>query len=140
MWADMEKWVKQNIKEDFGRITAVGTGGNISKIFELAQLKSGKAMPLSKVKSIKKMIEGHTMEQRIYDLQMNPDRADVIVPASNIYIKVMEWAKAMNIVVPEVGLKDGILLHLFEKNSKQKKIDFVNKEDQSQGRKTLRLK
>jgi len=80
------------------------------------------------------------MEQRIYDLQMNPDRADVIVPASNIYIKVMEWAKAMNIVVPEVGLKDGILLHLFEKNSKQKKIDFVNKEDQSQGRKTLRLK
>jgi exopolyphosphatase/guanosine-5'-triphosphate,3'-diphosphate pyrophosphatase len=71
---------------------------------------------------------------------MNPDRADVIVPASNIYIKVMEWAKATNIIVPEVGLKDGILLHLFEKNSKQKKIDFVNKEDHSQGKKTQRLK
>lgn len=86
------------------------------------------------------MIEGHTMEQRIYELQMNPDRADVIVPASTIYIKVMEWAKAVNIVVPEVGLKDGILLHLFEKNSKNKKIDFINKEDQSQGRKTTRIK
>jgi exopolyphosphatase / guanosine-5'-triphosphate,3'-diphosphate pyrophosphatase len=140
IWTDMEKWVSQNIKKEYGRITAVGTGGNISKIFELAQLKSGKPMPLAKIKSIKKMIEGHTMEERIYDLQMNPDRADVIVPASNIYIKVMEWAKAVNIIVPEVGLKDGILLHLFEKNSGKRKVDFVNKEDQSQGKKTLRLK
>jgi exopolyphosphatase / guanosine-5'-triphosphate,3'-diphosphate pyrophosphatase len=140
VWQDMEKWIKQNIKKEFGRVTAVGTGGNISKIFELAQLTPGKALSLKKVKDIKKMIEGHTMDQRIYELQMNPDRADVIVPASTIYIKVMEWAKAVNIVVPEVGLKDGILLHLFEKNSKNKKVAFVNKEDQSQGRKTTRIK
>ncbi len=135
MWVDMEKWITDNMKKAYGPVTAVGTGGNISKIFELAQLKPGKTMSLQKVRNIKKKIEKHTMEERIYDLQMNPDRADVIVPASDIYIKVMEWAHSKNIIVPEVGLKDGILLKLFEKNVSRKKIEFVNTEDQSKGRK-----
>ena len=70
------------------------------------------------------MIESHTIEQRIYELQMNPDRADVIIPATDIYTKVMEWSHAKSILVPDVGLKDGMLLHLLEKNVKQKKIEF----------------
>ena len=140
MWTAMERWVKTNLKKDYGIVTAVGTGGNISKIFELALVKPGKTMTLKKIKEIKKMIEGHTMEERIYELQMNPDRADVIVPASDIYIKVMEWAHSRNILVPEVGLKDGILLQLFEKNQKLKKIEFVNTEDQSKGKKSFWVK
>jgi exopolyphosphatase / guanosine-5'-triphosphate,3'-diphosphate pyrophosphatase len=124
MWQDMEHWVKENVKASYGKVTAVGTGGNISKIFELAQKKVGSAMSLKKVKSIMEMVEEMTIDERIYQLQMNPDRADVIVPASNIYIKVMEWAHANAILVPDVGLKDGILLHLLEQNSKQKKIGF----------------
>lgn len=124
MWSDMEKWVKDNVKKEYGKVTAVGTGGNISKIFELAKKKPGQALSVKKVKDIRKMIEGFTLDQRIYDLQMNPDRADVIVPATNIYLKVMEWAHAGNILVPDVGLKDGILLHLLEKNLSQKKIEF----------------
>lgn len=124
MWSDMEKWVKDNVKKEYGKVTAVGTGGNISKIFELAKKKPGQALPIKKVKEIRKMIESHTMDQRIYDLQMNPDRADVIVPATGIYLQVMEWAHANSILVPDVGLKDGILLHLFEKNVSQKKIEF----------------
>ena len=124
MWSDMEKWVKDNVKKEYGKVTAVGTGGNISKIFELAKKKPGQALPIKKVKEIRSMIESHTMDQRIYDLQMNPDRADVIVPATGIYLQVMEWAKANSILVPDVGLKDGILLHLFEKNVSQKKIEF----------------
>jgi exopolyphosphatase / guanosine-5'-triphosphate,3'-diphosphate pyrophosphatase len=124
MWSDMEKWVKDNVKKEYGKVTAVGTGGNISKIFELAKKKPGQAIPIKKVKEIRKLIESYTLEQRIYDLQMNPDRADVIVPASNIYLKVMEWANAQQILVPDVGLKDGILLHLLEKNVSQKKIEF----------------
>jgi exopolyphosphatase / guanosine-5'-triphosphate,3'-diphosphate pyrophosphatase len=123
-WEDMEHWVKENVKKKYGKVTAVGTGGNISKIFELAQLKPGKTMTLNRVKEIKTMVEGHTIEQRIYELQMNPDRADVIVPASDIYIKVMEWAKSLSIMVPEVGLKDGMLLYLLEKSKSQKKIEF----------------
>ena len=70
------------------------------------------------------MIESYTIEERIYKLQMNPDRADVIIPASDIYLKVMEWAHATSILVPEVGLKDGIMFHLYEKNILQKKIEF----------------
>lgn len=140
MWEDMEKWVKASVRKVYGVVTAVGTGGNISKIFELAQVKPGKTMSLKKIKEIKKMVEAHSMEERIYQLQMNPDRADVIVPASDIYIKVMEWAQSKQILVPEVGLKDGILMLLFEKNRKQKKIEFVNTEDQSQGKKSFWLK
>ncbi len=124
MWTDMEKWVRYNVKKEFGKVTAVGTGGNISKIFELAKKKPGQALSIKKVKEIKKMIESFSIEQRIYELQMNPDRADVIIPASDIYLKVMEWAHAQSILVPDVGLKDGILLHLLEKNLLQKKIEF----------------
>jgi len=124
MWEDMERWVRENVKLSYGKVTAVGTGGNISKIFELAQKKPGATLSLKKIKAIKEEIESLTIDQRIYQLQMNPDRADVIVPASGIYIKVMEWAHSNSIIVPDVGLKDGILLHVLERNIKQKKIEF----------------
>ena len=124
MWEDMEHWVRENVKKTYGKVTAVGTGGNISKIFDLALSKPGKTISIKKVKQIRDMIDSYSIEQRIYKLQMNPDRADVIIPASNIYLKVMEWAHATSILVPEVGLKDGIIFHLYEKNVLQKKIEF----------------
>jgi exopolyphosphatase/guanosine-5'-triphosphate,3'-diphosphate pyrophosphatase len=123
----MEQWVRRNVKPEYGKVTAVGTGGNISKIFELAQLKPGKLLSLRKIHQIRKMIEQYSIEDRIYQLQMNPDRADVIVPASHIYAKVMEWANAKNILVPEVGLKDGIILYLYERNTRQKRLEFSKK-------------
>ena len=139
IWREMEKWIKDNVKEEYGWVTSVGTGGNISKLFELAGLKPGKVMSLKKAKEIKVFVESHSIDDRIYKLQMNPDRADVIVPASGIYINVMEWAHSQSIIVPEVGLKDGIMLALFERNAKQRKISFVNTEDQSQGKKTTKI-
>lgn len=140
VWKEMERWVKEHIHRGLGSVTAVGTGGNISKLFELSQTEAGKSMSLQKIVDIRALVDSKTMEERIYEMQMNPDRADVIVPASDIYIKVMQWAKARNIIVPEVGLKDGILLYLFERNRDVKKVQFVNTEDQSQGRKTTRVK
>lgn len=139
VWLEMEKWVKENIKKEMGKVTAVGTGGNISKIYELSKLKPDQLLSLKKMYGVKEMIEQHTIEERIYKLQMNPDRADVILPASSIYMTVMEWANAKEIFVPEVGLKDGIMLYLFERNSKKKKIGFVNTEDQSLGKKTTAI-
>ena len=124
MWLAMEQWVKESVKKIPGKITAVGTGGNISKIFELAQLKPHRLMSLKKIRETKEMIESHSLQDRIYKLQMNPDRADVIVPASDIYMRVMEWAQAKYILVPEVGLKDGMLLHLFEKNMNKKSNSY----------------
>jgi exopolyphosphatase / guanosine-5'-triphosphate,3'-diphosphate pyrophosphatase len=124
MWEDMERWVKENVKKSFGKVTAVGTGGNISKIFELAKQRPGKTLSLKKVKQIRDMIDSYTLEERIYQLQMNPDRADVIIPAAGIYTKVMEWAHSTSILVPEVGLKDGIMLYLYDKNTQQKRLEF----------------
>jgi exopolyphosphatase / guanosine-5'-triphosphate,3'-diphosphate pyrophosphatase len=125
MWEDMQRWVTQNVKREFGKVTAVGTGGNISKIYELAKLKPGKLMSMRRINQIRKMVEAHTLDERVYILQMNPDRADVIVPASHIYIQVMKWAHASSILVPEVGLKDGIILYLYERNTRQQKFEFV---------------
>ena len=124
VWEDMEKWIRQHVRKKYDDIIAVGTGGNISKIFELAKVPIGKPITLDKIREIKAMIEGTSIEERIYDLQMNPDRADVIVPASNIYIKVMEWSKAEKMIVPDVGLKDGILHMLLEKSKSQQKLEF----------------
>jgi exopolyphosphatase / guanosine-5'-triphosphate,3'-diphosphate pyrophosphatase len=138
-WEEMQAWIVENVKKKYGMVTSVGTGGNISKIFELSNVEAGKSLSLSKIKEIRKTVSGLSMEKRIYELQMNPDRADVIVPASNIYIQVMEWASSKSIIVPEVGLKDGMILHLYEKNSNKKKIEFVNTQDQSKGRKTMEL-
>ena len=121
MWIEMEKWVKANVKKEYGKVTAVGTGGNISKLFELAQTKAGKTMSIRKMRQIRDMVESYSLEDRIYKLQMNPDRADVIIPASSIYMKVMEWAHAASILVPEVGLKDGIMLYLYDKNAAKKR-------------------
>jgi exopolyphosphatase / guanosine-5'-triphosphate,3'-diphosphate pyrophosphatase len=139
IWKEMEKWIKEHVKRQYGKVTAVGTGGNISKLFELSKVAPNKAMTLKKMKNIKKVVAECSIEDRIYKLQMNPDRADVILPASDIYIKVMEWARAGSIIVPEVGLKDGIMLYLFEKNSKRRTVEFINKEDQSQGKKTISI-
>ena len=124
VWEDMEKWIRQHVRKKYDDIIAVGTGGNISKIFELAKVPIGKPISLSKIREIMAMIESTSIEERIYDLQMNPDRADVIVPASKIYIKVMEWSKAERMIVPDVGLKDGILHLLLEKSKSQQKLAF----------------
>ncbi|HEY5917475.1 MAG TPA: phosphatase [Chryseolinea sp.] len=124
MWEDMEHWVKANIKKEYGKVTAVGTGGNISKIFELAKRRPGGTISIKRVRDILAMIKEHSLEDRIYKLQMNPDRADVIIPATDIYLKVMEWARAQSILVPEVGLKDGVMLYLYEQHLNQPKLAF----------------
>ncbi len=119
VWQEMEQWIRREVKKEYGRVTAVGTGGNISKIFELARLRPGKTLSLQRIRELREMIAGHNYEERIYKLQMNPDRADVIVPATDIYTRVMEWARASNILVPDVGLKDGMMWLMLQKLKSQ---------------------
>ena len=123
IWNNMKKWVAEQSK-DKGKLTAVGTGGNINKLFEMAQAKAGKTVNINKIKEIQKSIAAMPMHERINELQLNPDRADVIIPASEIYISVMEWANSSQILVPSVGLKDGMMLYLYQKNTLQEKIHF----------------
>ncbi len=120
-WAEMHRWIEENANKVPKPITAIGTGGNIGKLYEMSNIEKGKKekqlVSLKKLEEIQQLIMGYSYEDRVNILMMNPDRADVIIPASEIYITVMKWAKATKITVPELGLKDGLMLELYEKNA-----------------------
>jgi exopolyphosphatase / guanosine-5'-triphosphate,3'-diphosphate pyrophosphatase len=119
-WLRMEKWVKKYAAYAYD-ITAIGTGGNINKIYDLSKAKNSKPISLKKIKQIREYIGIHTFEERINLLQLNPDRADVIMPASDIYIKVMQWSGIDELISPDAGLKEGIIYSLFQKHIKKLK-------------------
>jgi len=115
IWARMETWIQKNVIKPFGEAIAVGTGGNINKIYEINNQSAKNEMTIEEVRSTQELLSSYTPEERIFQLRLNPDRADVIIPASSIYLQVMEWANSKKIVVPQVGLMDGIITALYEK-------------------------
>jgi exopolyphosphatase/guanosine-5'-triphosphate,3'-diphosphate pyrophosphatase len=112
-WAEVKKWVKENTKP-FKRLIAIGSGGNINKIYRFARKKEGKPISYEKIKKIKDYIEKFSMNDRIKILRFRPDRADVIVPAINLYLSVFKWAGVKKMYVPQIGLADGIIHLLYE--------------------------
>lgn len=118
MWQQVEQWISEYVHKEYHPITAIGTGGNINKIFDLSGKKRTKDNTISfyEVKHVREQIASMSLEERINVLMLNPDRADVIVPASEIYLRVMHYAKARKILVPDVGLKDGMIQIMFERN------------------------
>ena len=109
IWDEIRSWIHEHVTSEYKEVTAIGTGGNINKLFELSGVpKKEKRVSLAGIYEV--------VKRRMHQLQLNPDRADVIVPASEIYTEVMETAKATEIVVPDVGLKDGIMYTLFEQH------------------------
>lgn len=125
-WEEMSKWVKRFAFKKGEKITAVGTGGNINKLFELSgPTNKSRKMSLETLMKTQDVLKNLTLEDRLNKLQLNPDRADVIVPASDIYVSVMQSAKAKNIIVPDVGLKDGINYHLYQTHHPESDKVFV---------------
>lgn len=116
MWDEMRNWIEEKVIKKSVKIHALGTGGNINKVRDLAGKKAGKPISLKKVKEIQEYIKGFDMDERINKLQLNLDRADVIIPALDIYINAMAWSKSSSIIVPDSGLKDGIMQVLYERN------------------------
>ena len=116
VWREMRIWIADNIPTNVQKATALGTGGNISKIFELSGIKKGKKLSYEKASEVIQNLSQMTLEERIFKLQLNHDRADVIIPASEIYLEAMKAANARYIIVPDVGLKDGVMHYLYEKN------------------------
>lgn len=114
-WQEMQIWVEKNIRDVVPKITAVGIGGNINKIWELARKKS-KSLTIKEIEEVVQRLSKYTLEELINEWELNPDRADVITPASNVYLSVMKWAKIKEILVPGLGLKDGIMEILAEKH------------------------
>ncbi len=112
-WARMRDWIKEhtkNLKPMFG----IGTGGNINKLHRLSGEKDETPLTYSKIKSLYNYLNSYSLKERIQILELNQDRADVIIPASEIYLTVMKWAGVKSIYVPKVGLVDGIIVHLME--------------------------
>ncbi|GAB3909288.1 rod shape-determining protein [Larkinella knui] len=122
-WNKMKEWVEENVLTS-QELVAVGTGGNINKIFNLVA-KVSDTTTLAEIERMRNYISGYSLEDRINKLRLNADRADVIIPAADIYISVMKWAGADTIVVPDLGLKDGIIQLVYErwlkKEQKKKK-------------------
>lgn len=119
LWSEMQLWVEKHCK-GIERLTAIGIGGNINKLATYAKKKS-RSISVKELAKIKETIEGYTYEERIGLLEMNPDRADVIVPAAHIYLSVMRWANIKEILAPGIGLRDGLLEVLLEKHGFRKK-------------------
>ncbi|MBO0929881.1 Ppx/GppA phosphatase family protein [Fibrella aquatilis] len=116
-WQKMHDWVAENVDRT-QPIVAVGTGGNISKLFNLVAKTSDTTTTLAEIQRMHDYIAGFSLDDRINKLRLNADRADVIVPAAEIYLAVMEWAGATEIAVPDLGLKDGILQTVYQQLKK----------------------
>ncbi len=112
-FAAMKTWLKE-ITKDTDKIELIGSGGNINKIFKISGKKEGKALSYKELRALNRYFESFSVDDRIRVLGMNPDRADVIIPAAATFIKIMKWAKAGKIWVPKIGVADGLIRQLAE--------------------------
>ena len=112
-WDEMKDSIKVKTK-GHKEVTAIGSGGNINKIFSLSKTKEGKPLPLQLLRDYYKELNNVSLIDRINIYKLKEDRADVIVPALLIYINSMRWAGANEIYVPRIGLADGLIQHLYE--------------------------
>lgn len=112
-WDRMKEFLKQKTK-NIKPLLAIGTGGNINKLHRLSGEKDSSPLTFNKIKSLYNYLNSYSLKDRIQILDLNQDRADVIIPAAEIYMTVMKYANAKIIYVPKVGLVDGIIVHLIE--------------------------
>ena len=116
-WEELKNTIKA-VTKDQKAVVAIGSGGNINKVFSLSKRKDGRPLPLELIKEYLNELEPMTIKQRILKYEFRDDRADVIVPALQIYVNAMRWAGAEEIYVPKIGLVDGLIQHLWEEVNK----------------------
>ena len=111
-WEEMKTAIRENIRGQ-KNIVAIGTGGNINKIFSVSKKKEGKPLHIDSLRDYHREFSSCSIEERISLFKLRQDRADVIVPALLIYIQVMKWAGIEELLVPKIGLADGLIQHLY---------------------------
>ncbi len=111
-WEHMKWYIKTYVR-DYQPLEAIGTGGNINKIFSISKRKEGKPLTLELLKDYYKELSNTSLDERKHLYQFRDDRADVIVPALQIYISIMRWSAADEIYVPKIGLADGLIKMLY---------------------------
>lgn len=114
-WQEMKLWVKDNTK-GLKSLAGIGTGGNINKLFRMSEEKDTAPLSFLKLKTLYNQLNNYSLKERITLLGLNQDRADVIIPASEIYLTLMKWTGIKQIYVPKVGMVDGIINLLIEEN------------------------
>ncbi len=116
-WEEMKVWVKRNTV-GIHPLSAIGSGGNINKIFKLSGKKETKHISYDRVKAIYDMLNSYTIQERIERLDLKPDRADVIIHAAKVFLTVMKNGDIEKVFVPQVGLSDGLVHAMYEAHSK----------------------
>ena len=108
----MKKWLN-SLKTNDKEVSLIGSGGNINKLIKLVGTKDKQQITFEELSDIRKRLKRYTVDQRIKFLGLNLDRADVIVPASDIFVKIMKWTNAKRVIVPTIGVSDGIVHQLY---------------------------
>jgi exopolyphosphatase/guanosine-5'-triphosphate,3'-diphosphate pyrophosphatase len=112
-WDAMKEYIRRETANYTDKLIAIGSGGNINKIFSISKRKEGKSLHIELLKDYYKEFSSFTLDDRMRLYKLREDRADVIVPALQIYINAMRWATAQEIFVPKIGLADGLIQHLY---------------------------
>ena len=112
-WDTMKEYVRRETRNYSDRIVAIGSGGNINKVFSISKRKEGKPLHIELLKDYYKEFSSFSLVDRMRIYRLREDRADVIVPALLIYVNTMRWAGAQEIYVPKIGLADGLIQHLY---------------------------
>jgi exopolyphosphatase/guanosine-5'-triphosphate,3'-diphosphate pyrophosphatase len=118
IWYEIQNWIEQNTQEH-SKIALLGSGGNINKLFKIAGIKEGRPLSYIKLNTLYKELNKLTYEERIVQWELNPDRSDVIIPATQIYLKALQWSGASEIYVPKIGLADGMIKVLYASGKKK---------------------
>ena len=121
-WLDLEQWVKSNTK-DYENIEVIGSGGNINKIFKISGKAIGKPLTYFYLTAYYNLLKSYSYEERITELDLNQDRADVIIHATRIYLSAMKWCGAKHIFVPKIGLSDGIIKSIYKETVSSMNLD-----------------
>jgi len=124
LWEEMRTWVGKIIGVE-KNILAIGTGGNVNRLFKMSGLAYGELLEFSKLEALHKSVKSMSLRDRIIKLRLRPDRADVIVPAGDIYLEVLRKAGITQMSVPKIGLSDGIALYLYRRHLASIKVTKV---------------
>lgn len=111
-WTDLNIWIKEHTSQ-YDKISVIGSGGNINKIFKVSGKAIGKPLTYFYLTTYYNTLQSYSYEERITELELNQDRADVIIPAMRIYLFAMKWSGAKHIYVPKIGLADGIIKSIY---------------------------
>jgi exopolyphosphatase/guanosine-5'-triphosphate,3'-diphosphate pyrophosphatase len=115
-WNELQEWIRAETR-GFSKLSIIGSGGNINKLYKMSGRKSGQPLSYIWLNAQYQFLRSMTYDQRILELGLNPDRADVILPATRIFLLASKWSGAKKIHVPQIGLADGIIKDLYNREA-----------------------